>query len=821
MKILFSSLVFLLFALVNSQAKDRPNILWITVEDMSPTIGAYGDKFARTPFLDSFSEKSVNYSNAFATAPVCSPSRSCLINGVYAQSQGTHQMRSAFKIPEFMNGFPALLRKAGYYTSNNVKTDYNSANFQKIINDSWNESSAKADWRGKKEGQPFFSVINLMTTHQSRTMVWPYEKFKQELQSKLSPEEVSNPDKLTLPPYYPDTPVIRKTVARFYDCVAVMDKEVKGILKKLKDDGLAEDTIVFFYSDHGSGMPRHKRALLDSGMKVPLMVYFPEKFKHLSPADSGTWTDRLVSFVDFGPSVLSLLDIEIPKHMQGEAFLGRQKKDARKYVYGHRDRVDEVIDMSRSVRNKKYLYIRNFMPHLSYNAPTGWPDQGEIRHEFYREAKSGSMTKAQWHFAGPTKPVEELYDCEADPLNLNNLIDSKDHSAILGELREELASHIYKINDLGFVPESTVSDINKKSSSWAYARSAEFTLNESFKSALDVGKASENTLIKNLNSENPDVRYWGAVGLTAQKSKLSHTAVEALTKRLSDESPAVRVQAATVLAERGVNKDLAFKVFKAEFKSDNFASIMHAARNVEMLGSKAESLLEDMKSLDQRMQGMRPEDVPATVVQSGDVDMAMFIGFSTKAFIDKYSKGNDWINLFDGKSLKGWEARTQGQTVKVENEEIQLLSKKANLWLVHEQEFEDFELEVEAKMPNSGYNSGIGFRCTGAKKPLGYQCEIDKKKSGSIYAIGKGWVLPSNKNAWEGFYKVAGDCFKAGEWNKFRIKCQGDHIQIWVNGHKTADIRDNRFQKGQIALQHHGTGGMHYFRKIRIKVLGK
>lgn len=819
MKKLFGILFCFMLTVVYAQQSERPNILWITVEDMSPTLGCYGDDFARTPFLDSFSKNSLNYSNAFATAPVCSPSRSCLINGVYAQSQGTHQMRSAYKIPDFMNGFPAILRKAGYYTSNNVKTDYNSANFQKIISDSWNESSAQADWRGKQKGQPFFSVINLMTTHQSRTMVWPYDKFQSEIQSKLSKDEINNPADVKLPPYYPDTPIVRKTVARFYDSVSVMDKEVKGILAKLKSDGLAEDTIVFFYSDHGSGMPRHKRALLDSGMKVPLIVHFPEKYKHLASMATGAWTDELVSFVDFGPTVLSLLGLDVPAHMQGKPFLGKNKSTARKYVYGHRDRVDEVVDMSRSIRNKRYLYIRNYMPHLSYNAPTGWPDQGEIRHEFYKAAEAGNMTAAQWHFAGPTKAAEELYDCQKDPLNLNNLVGLVDHKNILNELRSELATHIFRINDVGFISEAKQNDINKNSPTWSYTRKSDFVLKEAFDAAGDVGLAPESKLIKNLESSNEDVRYWGAVGLTALKSPLSEISEKLLLKSLNDSSAAVRIQSATALIQNGIAIDLASSVLATEFKGSNFAAIMLAARNVELLGSKATSLIEAMKVLDQRMKDMRPAGVPATVVQSGDVDMAMFIGFSTNAFLSKVQSDSPWINLFDGKTLDGWEARSKNQVVKVEDGAINILSKKANLWLVHKQEFSNFQLEVEAKMPKEGYNSGIGFRCSGAKKPLGYQCEIDNKKSGSIYAIGKGWVLPAKGQPWEGFYETAGNCYKPGEWNKFVIKALGSRIQIWINGHKTADINDDRFTKGQIALQHHGKGDMHYFRNIRIKEL--
>ena len=266
--------LFLCFGAVDKS----PNILWITAEDMSPVLGCYGEKDAVTPHIDQLAQESIKFTNAFASAPVCSPSRSCLIQGALPPSMGTQHMRSGFPLPATFTGFPARLKKEGYYNTNNVKTDYNSGNYQQIIEKSWDESSANAHWRKRaKKEMPFFSVFNLMTSHQSRSMVWPYEKFKNEIQSKIPKEHIHNPQKITLPPYYPDTPIVRKTVARLHDCVTAMDQEVGDILKQLKEDGLAENTIVFFFSDHGSGMPRHKRALLDSGMHVPLLVRFPAK----------------------------------------------------------------------------------------------------------------------------------------------------------------------------------------------------------------------------------------------------------------------------------------------------------------------------------------------------------------------------------------------------------------------------------------------------------------------------------------------------------------------------------------------------------------
>ncbi|MEM1443698.1 MAG: sulfatase-like hydrolase/transferase, partial [Verrucomicrobiota bacterium] len=254
-----SLLCFLaLFSSFLAVAEDQPNILWITAEDMSPTLGAYGDEYATTPHLDAFAEESVLYTNAFAAAPVCSPSRSTLITGMWAASTGTSQMRSAFHLPAEVKGFPSYLREAGYFTSNAVKTDYNTADAQRLVQESWTAISEEAHWRDESrgEGQPFFSVFNQMVSHQSRTMVWPYAAFEEHVQSNLSATELHDPAAAPVPPYYPDTEIVRKTIARFYDCVTVMDQQVGRLLEQLEEDGLAEDTIVFFYSDHGSGMPR-------------------------------------------------------------------------------------------------------------------------------------------------------------------------------------------------------------------------------------------------------------------------------------------------------------------------------------------------------------------------------------------------------------------------------------------------------------------------------------------------------------------------------------------------------------------------------------
>jgi N-sulfoglucosamine sulfohydrolase len=616
-------------------SEDTPNILWITAEDMSPTLGCYGDSYASTPYIDQLAADGVLYNNAFATAPVCSPSRSCIINGLPATSQGTQQMRSAFPIPDYMNGFPSTLRKAGHYTSNNEKTDYNSYNWEAIISASWDESSDSAHWRNRKDNQPFFSIFNLMTSHQSRTMVWPYEQFVSEVQSKLDSSEIHDPAKAPVPPYYPDTPIVRRTIARYYDCVTAMDKEVGAILQQLEDDGLAENTIVFFYSDHGSGMPRHKRALLDSGMKVALIIRFPEKYRHLAPSGHGTRTDRLVSFDDFGPTVLSLAKAHIPTYMEGHPFLGAAVAPPRKYTYGHRDRVDEVHDLARSVRDKQFLYIRNFMPHLGYNQPTSWPDLGEIRHEIYAHAKTGSMTAAQKHFAGPTRQLEELYDCEADPQNLENLVNSPPHRNVLKRMQNQLQERLRESRDLGFLPEALAWELSEGATPYELARNSK-TYNQErlIKAASQVGIDTEEVLLANLTHHDPGVRYWGAVGFSAATS-LSPEAISALTVALNDGTPNVRIEAANALA-RHDHLAKSIPTLASALEEENLAAVQHAARTIELLGERAKPILPAVAACDARMKVIRPPGTSPIVVDPVK-DKAMFVIFSTEAFLNQFA----------------------------------------------------------------------------------------------------------------------------------------------------------------------------------------
>ena len=334
----------------------RPNVLWLTSEDNSPYLGCYGDKLARTPTLDGLAAKGVRYDNAFSNAAVCAPARQTIISGMYATSIGGQHMRSKAAFPEGVAFFPKYLREAGYYTTNNSKTDYNGGPAGgNPMAEAWDESSGKAHWRNRPAGKPFFAVFNITDTHESRL-------FKPD---RWAASLKTDPAKVRLPAHLPDLPEIRRDLARHYDCHATMDAKVAARLKELAADGLADETIVFYYGDHGGSLPRGKSFPYDSGTRVPMIVRFPAKWKHLAPVEPGRATDELVSFVDLAPTVLSLAGLPAPEYMQGRAFLGEKKAPRpRGYVHVFRGRRGERYDIVRGVRDKRFLYLRNFTPHL-------------------------------------------------------------------------------------------------------------------------------------------------------------------------------------------------------------------------------------------------------------------------------------------------------------------------------------------------------------------------------------------------------------------------------------------------------------------------
>jgi uncharacterized sulfatase len=464
--ILASTLGVLTFALP-SQAAQRPNILWISLEDTSPDLGCYGDKYAVTPNIDRLAAEGCRYTNVFTHAGVCAPSRSGIITGMYPTSIGTHFMRCKGVPPPFVKCFTEYLRAAGYYCTNDSKTDYN---FDPPLT-AWDESKGGAHWRNRPTKEtPFFCVINLTTTHESQIRL--PEGQLEGRRKTLSPAELHDPAKAPLPPYYPDTPVVRRDMANYYDNLTWTDKRVGRILEELKADGLAESTIVFFWGDHGRGLPRHKRWIYDSGIHVPLIVRWPGK---LQP---GSVSDELVASVDLAPTVLSLAGVEIPKHFQGQAFLGEQKAPPREYIYAARDRMDETLDIIRAVRDKRYKYIRNYRPDLPYAQDITYMNEMPTMKEWRRLAAAGELKGPPAIFFQPTKPVEELYDCEADPHEIHNLAGDPQHADVLARLRAAHEKWREDTGDLGLIPEAELMQQRRPGGKWAVTANPEITVAE-------------------------------------------------------------------------------------------------------------------------------------------------------------------------------------------------------------------------------------------------------------------------------------------------------------------------------------------------------
>lgn len=440
-----------------SQRKEsRPNILWITCEDLSPRLGCYGDRTVPTPNIDRLAREGVLYTNAFATTGVCAPSRHALITGMYPTSTYALQMRNLSRTsvlkeikdpatrvfattrllyeavpPVEVRCLTEYLRLAGYYCLNNVKQDYQ---FRAPVT-VWDESSRQAHWRKRGPGQPFFAVFNCTVTHESGVFG-----------EGRSPKVVDHKN-VPLPPYYPDTPIIRADVAKHYDNIVVLDARVGELVGQLKEDGLLDETIIFFFSDHGDGLPRSKRWVYDSGTRVPLIVRHPDK------KGAGTKSDRLVSFVDFGPTVLSLAGVEVPDHVHGIPFLGDQAGDPRKYVYFHRDRNGENRETIRAIRDKRFRYVRNFRPDEPYIKPLAYRDRQAIMQELNRAIEQGTLTEDQWQFSARSKPLEEFYDMRADPFEIHNLASDPRHFAKMSEMRAALNAWIAKCNDPLDMPE--------------------------------------------------------------------------------------------------------------------------------------------------------------------------------------------------------------------------------------------------------------------------------------------------------------------------------------------------------------------------------
>ncbi len=453
---------FLMTNLVGQEQDSPPNILLIVAEDMSDHVGVYGDALAQTPNSDRLATQGMRFTNVFTTAGVCAPSRAALMTGVYQTSMGAHQMRtSAGPIPyetvppPDVKAFPELLRGGGYATANFAKKDYQFGEPFTIWDVNAGSFTAELEpalWRDLPSEKPFFAMVNLMWTHESRLFPadeeasGPFKELMENLavQRETMIEHVTDPATVTVPPYYPDTPRVRRMIAQHYDNIHFMDSQVGEILRNLEEDGLADNTIVIWTTDHGDAFPRAKRAVYDSGIKVPMIVRFPDG------RGAGTVETRMVSFVDMAPTLLTLAGVNVPDFIQGQDFLG----DAyREFIFAARDRMDDVPDRVRAARDSRYKYIRNYRSELPYFRPLAFRDSLPIMQEWWSGNAEGVLNEQQGFYFESPRPIEELYDTQADPWETTNRAGDRAMNDILVRMRNAMDVWQAEVGDLGATPE--------------------------------------------------------------------------------------------------------------------------------------------------------------------------------------------------------------------------------------------------------------------------------------------------------------------------------------------------------------------------------
>lgn len=591
MKYLLSFL--LLCRVVASAQPERPHLLWLSSEDHGPQMGCYGDAYATTPHIDQLAARGLLYKHVWAAAPVCAPSRTTIITGLFSPSAGAEHMRSEVKLPPDFKLFPEHLRQAGYYCSNNSKEDYNLTK----TGQPWDESSPKAHWKNRAAHQPFFAVFNATASHESQLR-------------NLTRPLTHDPAKARVPAYHPDTPEVRADWARYYDTVSAVDAEAGRHLRELADAGLAEDTIVFYWADHGSGMPRSKRWPSNSGLHVPLVVYFPAKWRHLAPKDyaPGAQSDRLVSFVDFAPTMLSLAGLPAPAWMQGHAFAGPFAAAPQPFLHGFRGRMDERIDLVRSVTDGRYVYLRNYLPHRSQGQHVHYQFETATTRLWWEQFVAGRTNAAQSLFWQTPKAPEELYDLTTDPDEVRNLATDPAHQAILQTLRQAQQTQARRIRDTGFLSEAEVHERAGATAPYTMGHDPQRYDFDRIFAVAELASALQPdatpTLIQYLGDADSAVRYWGASGLLMRGPSAVAAGRAALTAALHDASISVRIVAAEALGRYGDAADLTAALATLREAADptkTNAYFSTAALNaIDALGPRAAPLIDFIQTLPTR-----------------------------------------------------------------------------------------------------------------------------------------------------------------------------------------------------------------------------
>jgi arylsulfatase A-like enzyme len=537
--------------------EDRPNILWISCEDISPHLGCYGDRNARTPNLDQLAREGTLFTHAFSCHGVCAPSRTGIITGIFPVALGANHMRSRVRLPEDVRLFPELLRNAGYYCTNNSKTDYNIEWVQRQV---WDDSSNSAHWKNRsRSDQPFFSVFNLTMTHESK--VWP--KGWQTVVGELKTSERHAPAEFTVPPIYPDTEAVRGDLARIADLITVMDRRVGKILQELEDAGLADRTVVMFWSDHGDGLPRAKRWTYDSGTRVPLVIRVPEKYLSFSGSlTPGSRDERMVSLLDLGPTVLHLAGVTVPEHMHGRPVLGPQKHGGYTYIHGARDRLDERQDLVRSIRTRKYRYVRNLMPWYPALQHVAYGEQNETLKEMRGLLAAGTLSdqRQQWF---RERRAEELYDLDADPWEIENLAEHPEMAEILTLHRAECDRWQRETLDVHLIPEVMLEEEARRTGGvrarifrGPEGRERLARILEAAKSASAMPRHAG--VRQSVADEDPVIYWWNLTGVIRRGDIFAN--IENFREASGHTSPAIRILGAIGLARAGKSDEVASEI---------------------------------------------------------------------------------------------------------------------------------------------------------------------------------------------------------------------------------------------------------------------
>lgn len=573
--LMFVGLILMVLGPSRTSAAERPNIIWIVVEDASPHIGCYGETLIQTPHIDRLAREGVRFTQAFVSCPVCSPSRSAMVSGMYQTTLAAHNHRSqrgkgkgagnkpyvdSYALPESIRLIPQLFADAGYYVVNggNGKTDYNFAQPDGLYRGK--------DWSPREQDQPFFAMIEL--------------KGGKNRGAKVTP--MTDPAKVTLPGHYPDHPVLRQDWAQYLNSWVATDKDVGDVLAKLERDGDLDDTVIFFWTDHGISHARGKQFLYEEGIRVPFIVRFPDG------REAGTTRDDLALHIDAAACSLALAGLPIPNYVQGRDLFAEGYRPRRNIVAA-RDRCDETADFIRCVRTPKFKYIRNFFPFVSHMQPNQYKDGKAIVQTMRQLHADGKLNKLQRQIFAPTRPPEELYDLENDPNETHNLLigtmdEQRGYRDTANHLRLQLYQWMFNSADVGLIPEPVLEEFGKEQGSKYGVLKPKDRVVWTIIDTIEAGERQDIAgLTLALKHNHPAVRWWGATGLGNAGDA---AAIDALKPLLNDEYHGVQVAAAQSLCQLG-DVETGLPVLEQRIDDENFFVGMYAIRGLELLGDVA------------------------------------------------------------------------------------------------------------------------------------------------------------------------------------------------------------------------------------------